>query len=351
MRSVVLVVPGRLDTPTGGYFYDRRMSEGLRQLGWSVEVRELDESFPHPTPAALAHAACVLADLRDGTRLLVDGLALGAMPGVIEHEAARLRIAALVHLPLGADISIDRHTAARLEAAERRALSAAALVIVTGTATLPMLAKYGIARNRIVVVEPGTTRAPLARGSGGEPLRLLSVATLNPGKGHEILLEALAVVPHGGWHLTCAGSVTRHPETADRVRAAIRRLGFEERVTLVGELDAVRLGECFDRADVFVLATLQETYGMAVAEALAHGLPVVSTTTGAIPDLVGADAGLLAPPGNTAALAEALTRVIGDAGLRTRLTEGARRVRGRLPSWEQAFGKMADALEHLDADG
>ena len=351
MRSVVFVVPGRLNTLTGGYLYDRRMSEGLGQHGWSVEVRELDESFPYPTPAALEHAACVLADLQDGTRLLVDGLALGAMPGVIEHEAARLRIAALVHLPLGADVSIDRNTAARLEVGERRALGAAALVIVTGTATLPMLAKYGIARNRIVVVEPGTARAPLARGSGETPLQLLSVGTLNPGKGHEILLEALAAVPHRGWHLTCAGSVTRHPATVDRVRAAIRRLGLEERVTIVGELDATRLGECYDRADVFVLATLQETYGMAVAEALAHGLPVVSTTTGAIPDLIGADAGLLAPPGNTEALVGALTRVIGDNGLRTRLTEGARRVRGRLPSWEQAFEKMASALEHLDTDG
>ena len=351
MRSVVLVVPGRLDTPTGGSFYDRRMSEGLRQHGWSVEIRELDESFPYPSPAALEHAARVLADLQDGTRVLVDGLALGAMPEVIEHEAARLRIAALVHLPLGADISMDRSSATRLEAAERRALSAAAVVIVTGAATLPMLARYGIARDKIVVVEPGTTRAPLARGSGGTPLRLLSVATLNPGKGHEILLEALAVVPHRGWHLTCAGSMTRDPATVGRIRAAISRLGLEERVTLIGDLDATRLGECYDRADVFVLATLQETYGMAVAEALAHGLPVVSTTTGAIPDLVGADAGLLAPPGNIEALVEALTRVIGDAGLRSRLTEGARRARGRLPSWEQAFGKMAAALEHLDTDG
>ena len=107
MRSVVLIIPGRLDTPTGGYLYNRHMAEGLRQHGWSVEVRELDESFPYPTPAALANAAEVLAGLRDGARLLIDGLALGAMPEVIEREAARLRIAALVHLPLGADVSIE----------------------------------------------------------------------------------------------------------------------------------------------------------------------------------------------------------------------------------------------------
>ena len=169
-----MVVPGRLDTPTGGYVYDRRMAQGLSRRGWSVEVRELDDSFPYPTPAALEHAARVLGDLPNGTAVLVDGLALGAMPEVIEQEAARLRIVALVHLPLGADISIDRNTAARLEASERRALAAAALIIVTGRSTLALLARYGIAADKIVVVEPGTARAPLARGSGGAlPLRLL----------------------------------------------------------------------------------------------------------------------------------------------------------------------------------
>lgn len=351
MRSVVLVIPGHLDTPTGGHVYDRRMAEGLRRRGWSVEVRELDESFPYPTPAALAHAAEVLACLRDGARVLIDGLALSAMPEVIEHEAARLRIAALVHLPLGADVSLEPDTACRLEALERRALAAAALVIVTGTATVAMLDRYGIARDRIVVVEPGTTRAPLARGSGGTPLQLLAVATVNPNKGHEILLEALAAIPPHNWHLTCAGSVTRHPPTVDRVRAAIRRLELDERVSLVGELDAAGVRECYDRADVFVLATLQETYGMAVAEALACGLPVVSTATGAIPDLVGADAGLVVPPGNVEALAGALARVIGDVRLRARLADGATLVRERLRSWEQAVEEMTAALGRLETHG
>jgi len=352
MRSVVLIVPGRLDTPTGGYRYDRCMSEGLRRRGWPVDVRELDQSFPHPTAAALADAARVLSDLPDGTRLLVDGLALGAMPEIIVRESARLRIAALVHLPLSADVGLDPEAASRLEAGERRALTAAALVIVTGAAALPMLARYPIARNRIVTVEPGTARAPLARGSGAAaPVQLLSVATLNPGKGHDVLLAALGAMPEAPWHLTCAGSVTRHPATVARVRATIRTLGFENRVTLAGELDPADLDECYDRADVFVLATRQETYGMAVAEALARGLPVVSTTTGAIADLVGDDAGLLVPPGDAEALAGALGRVVGDNGLRAGLARGARRARGRLRSWEQAVDEMAAALDRLEAHG
>jgi glycosyltransferase involved in cell wall biosynthesis len=279
--------------------------------------------------------------------VVIDGLALSAMPGLIERESPRLRIAALVHLPIAADVGLARDTAERLEAAERRALKAAALVIVTGTATLGLLERYGLVRGTVVVVAPGTDRAPLARGSGGSPVRLLSVATLNPGKGHDALLLALAAIPQRDWHLTCAGSLTRHPATVNRVRALARQLDLEDRVSLAGELDTASLAACYDAADVFVLATLQETYGMAVAEALAHGLPVVSTTTGAIPDLVGDDAGLLVPPGDPGALAGALARVIGDAGLRAQLAAGARQVRDRLPEWDNAAAQMADVLQRL----
>jgi glycosyltransferase involved in cell wall biosynthesis len=351
MRPTVLVVPGHLDARTGGYLYDRSIVAGLRRLDWAVDVMELDASFPYPTPAALEHAANALAAVAAGTIAIVDSLALGAMPDLITREASRLRIVALVHLPLAAACDLDRDTAARFEDGERRALRAAALVIVTGSATLPLIARHERGRDRVLVLEPGTDRAPLARGSGGHPLELLSVATLNPGKGHEALLVALSEVPHREWRLTCAGSLTRHPQTADRVRATIARLGLEDRVSLAGDLDGPARETCYDRSDVFVLATRQETYGMAVAEALAHGLPVVATMTGAIPQLVGSDAGVLVPVGDTPALVEALSRVLGDASLRARFAQGARRVRDQLPTWEEASGRFAATLNSLASDG
>jgi glycosyltransferase involved in cell wall biosynthesis len=351
IRPLVFLIPGRLETRTGGYEYDRRMIAGLRARGWSVDVRELDGSFPHPTSAALDDAAHVLAALPDSARVLVDGLALGAMPGEVEREASRLRIIALVHLPLAAEIGIGQDLAARIEASERRALAAASSVIVTGQGTTALVASYGVAPNLVTVVEPGTDPAPLARGSHEGPLHLLCVATLNPGKGHDILLRALAAVRPRNWRLTCAGSLDRHPPTVQRLRARLRVDGLDARVSLVGDLDAATLAACYDDADLFVLATLHETYGMAVAEALARGLPVVSTATGAIPDLVGAEAGLLVPSGDTGALTAALSLVLGDAHLRARLAEGARCVRDRLPTWEDAVDKMAAALERVATDG
>jgi glycosyltransferase involved in cell wall biosynthesis len=352
MSRIVLVAPAPLDARTGGYIYDRRMVESLRELKWQVEVMELDSSFPYPTPAALEHAGRALAAFGGGTVAIVDSLALGAMPEIIMREASRLSIVALIHLPLAAASGLDRASAARFEDGERRALAAAALVVVTGKAALPLIAQYGVAPSRVVVVEPGTARAPLARGSrahhadagvNASPLELLTVATVNAGKGHESMLEALSTVS-AAWRLTCAGSLTRDPVTAARVRAAAVRLGLEDRVSFVGDLEPAALAACYDRADVAVLATQQETYGMAVAEALAHGLPVVATMTGAIPDLVGDVAGLLVPVGDTAALAAALSRMLGDAGLRARLAEGARRRRDQLPTWNDAARRMAAAL-------
>jgi glycosyltransferase involved in cell wall biosynthesis len=348
---VVFVVPGPLATRTGGYIYDRRIAEGLRKLGWTVDVCELDGSFPTPAPASLEYAARALGELREGSTVVVDGLAFGAMPDVVTDQAPRLRFVALVHLPLAADVRLDTHTARRVEAEERRALYAAALVIVTGKATLPLLARYELPADQVVVVEPGTDPAPLAHGSGRSAPNLLTVAHLHPGKGHEILLEALSSVAEDDWRLTCAGSLTRHPPTAQRVRALAQRLGLADRVSLVGDLDDCSLAACYDTADVFVLPTLQETYGMAVAEALARGLPVVSTRTGAIPDLVGDDAGLLVPAGDVPALAAALSRVIGEPDLRGRLAAGARRVRGRLPDWQHAATSFAATLESIDTHG
>jgi glycosyltransferase involved in cell wall biosynthesis len=346
-KAAVFVVPGNIDSRTGGYIYDRRMVDGLRARDWSIEVRSLDGTFPRPTATAIAEAEQVFASVTTGSIVVVDSLAAGAIPEILEQHRARLRIVALMHLPLAAEVGIDNEAAAQFASAERRALGAASLVVVTGRATLPLIGDYDVPSSRVVVVEPGTQPAPLARGSGSPCVELLSVATLNPGKGHENLLRALSEVPSHNWHLTCAGSLTRHPPTAARICAMVQELQLSDHVSLAGDLDIEELGEHYARADVFVLATLRETYSMAVAEALAHGLPVVSTSTGAIPALVGTEAGLLVSPGDVHALRDALSRVIDDGDLRARLAAGARDVRPDLPTWDQAVENFASALESM----
>jgi glycosyltransferase involved in cell wall biosynthesis len=194
------------------------------------------------------------------------------------------------------------------------------------------------------VVEPGTDPAPLAVGSSRGPLQLLSVGTVHPGKGYDVLLEALAPLTALEWHLTCAGSLTRDPVFVESLRARTRGLGLVDRVRFLGDLPSDRLDACYAGADVFALATRQETYGMAVAEAIRRGIPVVGTDTGATASIVGPDAGLLVPPGDVARFEHALAAVVANPQLRRRLAEGARVRRASLPTWLEAAARMSDVL-------
>src|SRR4029077_20237586 len=261
-----------------------------------------------------------------------------------------LTFVALVHLPLAAHVGINRQEADRFEQGEQRALAAARACIVPGTATVGALEAYGVRPEQIAVVEPGTDPAPLARGTRN-PVHLVSAAAITAGKGHDILLRALAPLRQRAWRLTCAGSLDRDPATADRVRELMDAEQLGTQVALVGELDAAELYALYDSADVFVHASLHETYGMVVAEALARGVPVVGSATGAIPHLAGSDAGLLVPPGDAAALEGALSSVIDDQDLRDRLAAGARRVRSRLPTWDDAVGARETGLRRREKDG
>lgn len=351
MRHVAFVVPGSIEARTGGSIYDRRIAEGLRARGWRVSVHELPGAFPHPDAAARTHAAAVFGGLEDGSLVLADGLAFGTLPALVAREASRLRLVALVHLPLAEEVGLDPGVAAALAADERRALAFAAAVVVTGATTVPLVEALGVARVRIALVEPGTDRAPVAVGSEGGTLALLSVASVTPGKGHDLLIEALAEVPTRAWHLTCAGSLVRHQAAVERLRNRITTCGLDDRVTLAGDVDAAVLAHWYARSDLFVLASYRETYGMAVAEAIARGLPVIATTTGAIPSIVGNRAGLLVPPGDRRGLTSALTRVLSDPALRAQLRDGALVARDRLPTWPDALDTMSAVLLRVAAHG
>lgn len=308
---------------------------------------EVEGSFPTTDAATSERMRTALAQLPEGTVVLADGLAFSAVPEVVREHVGRLRFAVIVHMPLADAAGLDAHTRRELEQRERRALQAASVVIATGQSTRQTLLSYGVPTDRVLVIEPGTEPAPVAQGSGEKRLRLLCVAALTPGKGHRLLIDALADTPLREWHLTCAGSLSRDPVTAAQVREQVGFRRLQEFVTLAGELEADAMQQAYARADLFVLATFRETFGMAVAEALARGLPVISTAAGKIPSLVGSDAGLIVPPGDQPALTNALTRVMSDSALRERLAAGARRVRERLPSWDGAFDKMAAALESI----
>lgn len=345
-RDCIFLVPGDWDSRTGGYLYDRRIVDGLRAAGWRVARCSPGDGFPLPDAVARAQARRVIEALPDGALVVADGLGFSALPELAERHAKRLRWVALVHHPLAFESGLSPAEQARLFDSERHALACARQVVVTSPSTARALAAFDVPAGRITVVEPGTDRAARATGggAGAEALSLLCVATVTARKGHAVLIEALAGMPDRAWHLHCAGSLSRDATVA-AVRAGVARHGLDDRVTWHGEVDGPALEALYAQADLFVLPSFHEGYGMALAEALAHGLPIVSCAAGAIADTVPASAGVLVPPGDADALRDALQRLMDDAAWRATLAAGAREAAERLPTWDDAGARFAAVLD------
>ena len=347
-ERVAFAIPGDLETRTGGYAYDRRIIAELRRLEWQVDIVGVGDGFPTPSAEQLAVATRrLLAAPADGP-IVIDGLAFGAMP-----EAAALLhhtrpVVALVHHPLACETGLTWSAAARLEESERAALAAAHRVIATSETTADLLVdRFGVPRKRLHVIPPGTDPAPLAIGSGSQHLRLLSVGAISPRKGFDILIEALSTLTDLSWQLTIAGDRGRDPRAVDRLDAMVAQHQLGARIECPGTVSSERLAALYASADLFVLASHFEGYGMAYAEAIARGLPVVGTTGGAIPRTVPASASRLVPPGDVAALAQALRDVMVNAECRRAMAMGARAAAATLPSWPQSGEQFARLLDGL----
>ena len=348
MKRFVFAVPGDLATPTGGYAYDRRMIAELQELGWQIDVVDLGAGFPWADDKTRATAQARLLMVPLGGIIVADGLALGVLPEAARRLRADHALVALVHHPLALESGLTAGQADILRASERAALAAAKHAIVTSAATARQLSKdYGVAPDKITVARPGSDAAPAAPGSTDGIVRLLSVGAIVPRKGFDVLIAALATLAALPWRLSIAGDRTRDPQAAAQLDADIARHKLGERVTLLGAVSPERLAQLYGEADLFVLASRYEGYGMAYAEAIAHGLPVIGSKAGAIPDTVPAGAGLLVAPGDVGALAQALGRLIGDAEQSKAMRAAAQAAARQLPSWRQSAEIFARALETL----
>ncbi|WP_315833572.1 glycosyltransferase family 4 protein [Bradyrhizobium prioriisuperbiae] len=320
----------------------------IERLGWHVELVDVGEGFPWPSEAIRSTARARLLTVPAGCPLIIDGLALGVLPEVAAELAGHHPLLALVHHPLALEMDLSTEQADILRRSEHSALAAVAQVVVTSPATARIIATdYGVSADRITVARPGNDPVPRARGSGQDTLHLLSVGSVIPRKGFDVLVGALAPLASLPWRLTIAGDLTRDPAAAAKLRTDITHYGLSDRIAVLGAVPSQQLATLYDRADLFVLASSFEGYGMAYAEALAHGLPVIGTTGGAIPETIPPDAGLLVPAGDIAALTEALRRTITDSALRLRLSVAALAAARRLPTWPQSGEIFASALARL----
>jgi glycosyltransferase involved in cell wall biosynthesis len=345
--AVHIVVPAGIDDParpSGGNAYDRRVCRGLADAGWTVHVHEVPGSWPWPDVPSYSALADALSRIPDRALVLVDGLVASPAPEVLVPEARRLRLVALVHMPLG-EGTVDDVIRQR----EGAVLSAAASVVTTSAwARQVLLQLYALSDDRVHVVEPGVDAAELALGTTTAGA-LLSVAAVVPGKGHDVLLDALATLMGLRWHCLCVGSLERDPIFVERLRRRVAAGEMDGRVRFSGPQARGELAGSYSAADVLVLPSRAETYGMVVTEALARGLPVVAADVGGVPEALGHGAdgvrpGLLVPPDDAAALGDALRAWLENAELRRRLRRAARERRESLTDWSTTSSAVADVL-------
>lgn len=339
-------VPGDPGQLTGGYGYVREVVEGLIRLGQPVTLQGLPGRFPRVDQQAGDALDGALSRLPDGTTVIIDGLALGGCPEAAEQHRHRLHLVALVHHPLADETGLGKADRQHFLATERRALAAVHRVITTSDTTARGLDRFNVPASRVAVVSPGVRLPvkPPEERAATEGLHILCLAHLSPRKAQHHLVEALSSIPGTGWACELAGSVDRDPEYARNVMSMIRERGLSDRVRVTGELSGPDVEQAFHRANLFVLPSLYEGYGMVIDEALAHGLPVISSDGGALADTADRPGCVTYPAGEVDALAALIGERLHHPEQLAQQQQAARQSAQGLRTWDQAAGELRQAI-------
>lgn len=354
MLHIDFLVPGNINLPTGGYIYDREIIAALDKRDVRAAVWQLDEDLW--SPASCEAAAVVLAGLEGNSIVMLDGLALAPLSDIIIAERGRLRFCALMHHPAALETGLAQATAVGIAAREAAALREMECIICTSDWTARQLGGSGISGDIVRAVNPGVDekiarqrantirRAPdIAHADG---LRLLCVATITPRKGHERLIAAVRELAEFAWQLDCIGSQSRNHDYATHIDSLINHHGLSTRIRLHGEVEAADLATAYARADLFVLASHLEGYGMAFAEAQAAGLPIVATGGGAVTETLQQAAAVIVDD-QPDSLANALRTLLSDRKAWSRLANAAKAAATPVRNWDQAAGEFAAALRGM----
>jgi glycosyltransferase involved in cell wall biosynthesis len=337
---VGFVVYGSLDTSTGGYLYDRHLVDFLRANGDIVDVISLDDRgyMRNLLRPASRHA--------DVDVLLEDELCHPSLRG-----DASCPTVSVVHL-LRSDERRRSSLGALYSAVERRYLAGVDAAVFNSDATRASAERLVGRPLRGVVARPAADHLPDARVTvipeGPGPLRVLCLANVLPGKGGLTLVDALAGLPAGTWHLTIAGSLTTDPAYVRRVRHRIEQAGLGASVDLVGEVPNDAVVTYLASHDAVAVPSSYEAAGIAYLEAMRMGRPVIATVAGGACELLddGVE-GFLVEPGNPDVIRERLMRWAADRGLLARMGEAAKERAMAHPTWAESLQPVRDLLTSL----
>lgn len=344
MKSARLFFADGTGRLTGSYLYDERVARGAAALGWQIEMIAIEGRFPGADEQAHRSLRRALADCPDHSPVIIDGSVLADTADVIAEHSPRLYLIGLVHHPTAEEHGLSAAQVTYFQARERAALALMDRIVVTSQFTANRLPDYGVDASLIHCVLPGVAHAAIS-DSRWPPRRLLCVATLIPRKGHRVLIEALAQIADLNWTCDLVGALDHDAHCVGAIQQAIEAHGLRDRIRLPGPHAPEALAQRYHDCDLFVLPSFYEGYGMVITEALAHGLPVVTTTGGALADTLPANAGAAVAPGDSQAMASALRHLLGDRARYTAARGAALDARERLTDWAHASAQLAAVLE------
>lgn len=351
-NAFVFAYPGDLQILTGGYIYDSRIASELTALGWDIDLLSLGSGFPFPDQETINKAGQLLCQIQPGKAIVIDGLALGAMPACVAQASLNHPIIALIHHPLAYEsgLTVDQQT--KFQESETLALSYADHVIANSPLTSQTLIElFGVERKKISTAIPGTNRVTLplrqvkTQFTNQDPFKWLSVGSIIPRKGFGILIESLATLKDLPWSLSIVGDTTRDPSAYADLLRTIVHFELQDRIQIHGVIDHAQLDSLYRKSDGFVLASLFEGYGMAYAEALSYALPIVGTSGGATAQTVPNSAGILTPPGDVSSLTAAMKLLMSDRKRHEQFSLGAQEAAKKLPTWPESAKVFADVIQ------
>ncbi len=346
--KILFIIPGDINLPTGGYRYDRTILECWQKLGINYELISLDGNFPFPTTSEKKEALDRIDDFPRADIAIIDGLAGGVLPEFLQALAAKMKVVALIHHPLCLENGLSDVQAKMLEQSEAEGLEFVTGIITSSTTTAKTVKELFNVSVPLQPIEPGVERGEVrSEQPNGNPVNLLCVGSIIERKGHRILFEALSGLTELDWYLDCIGKTDFDPVLYDSLESYLAENDLSSRIKFHGAVDFSELQEAYTNADLFVLPSLYEGYGMVYAEAIVRGIPVIATTAGAIPQTVPDRCGLLVEPNDVSSLREALRNALSSEDLRARMRLACIEAEPGFPTWESSAKEMADFLESI----
>ncbi len=345
---IAFIVPGKLDQPTGGYQYDKNIIACWRNNGVLVKVISLPGQYPLPDRHDRQHAIQICEELGEFDHVVVDGLAGGGSPKMLELLSLKAPVVSLIHHPLCLENGLSSRKQQLLERTEREGLAFTRGAITTSRATAAtVVERFGLDPKSVKVAEPGVNRGSVAEPWKTGPVRLICVASLTERKGHRFLVEALAQLKGLDWKLDCYGSEQYDAKLSNCLKQQVSHYGLEDHICFHGAIAPMQLEQAYTKAHIFVLPSLYEGYGMVLAEAIVRGLPIISTTAGAIPQTVPGNCGMLVEPGSSNALARAIRSLVSDHDLRQQYRDATMSAASAFPDWQQSADMFLTHLKEL----